>query len=99
MLVATIAVGGVVVGGCSGPIPLRRAIRQRHVTEYQAMTAQAGDDPQASSYAWLAAQSDVDSAEIRRRDLALPTKRNPFNARRDADAVSRVDAADGWRWS
>jgi mono/diheme cytochrome c family protein len=77
------------VAGCSGPIPLNRAIQPRHQAEFTEFMGLVSGDPKESWYTWQAKRQSLPIARIRARDAAISTTRNPFNARRDLDAVSR----------
>jgi len=79
----------VALTGCSGPIPLNRAIWPMHTREIYSIQAQATPTPRAAWYAYKAQQESKPIAEIESADTALSTTRNPFHANTDGAAVSR----------
>jgi len=75
--------------GCSGPIALNRAIKTEHRSELAGITAMAPGNAKAAWFKWKAKAEGVETGVIQTRDEALSATKNPFDARRDADAVSR----------
>lgn len=74
---------------CSGPQPLSRAIRSEDQDAYSDLLNRGEDTPRLAYYAQCAEELGVSAVEAERRDLALPTRSNPFSARHDPSAVSR----------
>lgn len=75
--------------GCAGPQPLARAIDPKDEQAYAALLA---DHTQTPAQAFLADKSrslGISLDEASRRDAALSSSSNPFDARRDQAAVSR----------
>ena len=79
----------VVVAGCSGPIALDRAIKAQHREELAAITALAPGDARTAWFMWKAQERGLSLDDIRAIDESLPATKNPFDAHRDFDAVSR----------
>ena len=77
------------VYGCSGPIPLDRAIWPEHEQEYAQAIGRAAAMPQDAWYARRARHEGSSIDDVRAADEALSTTRNPFNARTCPEAVSR----------
>ncbi|MCB9849414.1 MAG: c-type cytochrome [Phycisphaerales bacterium] len=90
--IGILAISGLTVTlpwACAGPIPLSRAIWPQHDQEFRDLLATHPASPKESWYAWQAKQHDITVAQAAEDDAALSTTRNPFNAKRDPDAVSR----------
>lgn len=85
----TIAALAIPITSCSGPQPLHRAILPEHQAEFARIVADGSGSPREGFYAWRAAQSGMTVEAARAADSALSETHNPFNARRDPDAVSR----------
>jgi mono/diheme cytochrome c family protein len=81
--------GLLVALGCSGPISLDRAIWPQHAREYSAVMSANAPTPRDAWYAHRATTEVKSVDEIRRTDEALSPTRNPFDARKDGEAVSR----------
>lgn len=79
----------VVLVGCSGPIALDRAIKTQHREELSAITALAPGDPKTAWFKWNRRERGLSLDEVLASDRALSATKNPFDARREADAVSR----------
>jgi len=88
-VIAAIVVAGSGFGACSGPVPLSRAIWPLHDQEFRRLLAMYPVSPRQAWYAWNAQQHDITIGEAQRRDQALSTARNPFDANREPEAVSR----------
>jgi mono/diheme cytochrome c family protein len=78
-----------VMTGCSGPVPLHRAIWPRHERELGQMRGCLAATPREAWYALQAERETRSVEQVRQDDEALATTRNPFDARSDAEAVSR----------
>jgi mono/diheme cytochrome c family protein len=74
---------------CSGPQSLEVAIQPEDEAAYEAMTEAAGGSSRVAFYRWAAAERGISVADARSADDALDGRHNPFNARRDPEAVSR----------
>lgn len=75
--------------GCSGPVPLDRAIWPQHEREYAAAQQATSGSVREAWLAYRAQEEAKPVAEFRAADETLSTTRNPFDARRDLEAVSR----------
>lgn len=75
--------------GCSGPVALDRAIWPRHEREYANARQAAPDSPREAWFVLQVGDEPGRISEVRAADAALSTTRNPFDARRDPEAVSR----------
>lgn len=86
LIAAGVALG---VLSCAGPQPLDVAINQPDEDAYRAhLSASAGNA--ASAYAnWMAEERGTTAAKVLNADEQLSTTRNPFDAYRDPEAVSR----------
>ncbi len=78
-----------VLVSCAGPQPLSRAIRPQDEQAYDEMMARGAATPRLAFLTNRAEEMGITLAEAERRDDALSSTRNPFNARRDPVAVSR----------
>jgi len=82
------ALAPALAASCAGPPALSRAILPRHRDAYAAALARSPADPRGAFLAWRAEQRSIPVEEAARRDGALSSKQNPFDANRDRDAVS-----------
>ena len=82
----TCALAMVALAGCSGPQPLKMAINPADEQAYVAALNAANGDARAGFAAWMAAEHRAADAAP---DEALSETRNPFDAHKDAQAVSR----------
>ncbi|MCX5689013.1 MAG: c-type cytochrome [Planctomycetota bacterium] len=78
-----------VLAGCAGPQPLDRAIRPADDAAYGLLTLDKTKSPRAAFLEARASELKITPQEAEKADLALSTKSNPFDSRRDAQAVSR----------
>lgn len=78
-----------VLAGCAGPIALDRSIDPQHRREYEAVAGLDLKNQKAAWIAWRAGQQNISEEEARRADETMSTVKNPFDTRRDAEAVSR----------
>lgn len=74
---------------CAGPQPLHRAARPSDESKYAQALLAHGNDPAKAFLAIRASELGISPDQANARDLSLSETRNPFNARRDPDAVSR----------
>ena len=74
---------------CSGPQPLKVAIRGPDLQSYQAAVARYGPSPKQAFIAARAAETGRTAEEIAAQDERISTTRNPFKAARDPSAVSK----------
>lgn len=79
----------VAMAGCSGPVPLQRAVTTQASREYEAAAEVNMRDLRPGWYAWKAQATGASLETVRTADRALSTTRNPFNANRDWEAVTR----------
>lgn len=75
--------------GCSGPQPLKVAIRPEDQQAYRKAIEKYGPSPKKAFFAAKAAETGRSADAIAQADAELSTVRNPFNANRDPSAVSR----------
>lgn len=73
---------------CSGPIPMTVAIIPRQDETYLTRLNSENHNGRLAFLKWRAEQRNQTLEEAERADAALSTKRNPFDAYKDADAVS-----------
>jgi len=73
---------------CSGPQPLNVAIREQDEQTYRRLLSEHEQSPRAAWFAWKAQHDSITVTEATTRDALLSTTANPFDARRDPQAVS-----------
>ena len=78
-----------VLAGCAGPVDLQRAVQAPEAQAFNRELAAQRGDARLAHEALTARRLGITMNEARRRDLAISTTKNPFDARRDADAVCR----------
>lgn len=90
MLVLSVAVNiGVIVWGCSGPQPLAQAIRAEDREAFLPRMQSGIHAPKRAYFEWKAEQTSQTVEQVAEEDASLSTTRNPFQANRDHQAVSR----------
>lgn len=81
--------GMIVLASCAGPQPLGLAIDPKDEDAYTAALRGGKVSPRDAFLAERAASASISLEDAVKRDDALSTTSNPFNARRDGGAVSR----------
>ncbi len=85
-----LAVGAVwAISSCAGPQPLDVAIRPADETAYVAAVNATHMDGRQAFANWMARERGRSPDAILKADSAVSTTRNPFDANKDARAVSR----------
>lgn len=77
------------VSGCAGPPALDRAIIRGHTAEYEEAMRADSTNAGRAYLLWRARRDGISADEAAKRDAAIDAARNPFDARRDRQAVSR----------
>ncbi len=85
---ARLAIAAAAISGCSGPQPLPMAIQPEQQQVYATILRDHPTEPGEAFLAWKATQSGLSIDDARKADRRISTTRNPFNARRDPEAVS-----------
>lgn len=78
-----------IIVACSGPQPLGQSIVPEDESAYSEALSSHGQNPASAYLSMRASELDLSQDEAAARDMALSTTKNPFNARKDAVAVSR----------
>lgn len=87
--------GAVIVGctvfasSCAGPQRLSHAIRDEDRVAYTEALNAANGDAQSAFARWMSEERGTGADQLIQEDTALSAVRNPFDAHRDAAAVSR----------
>lgn len=74
--------------GCAGPPNLSRAIFKADRDAYAAAIADNTKHAKESFFVWKARERGISASEVARRDAALSSVKNPFDANHDRAAVS-----------
>lgn len=74
---------------CSGPVSLTSVISPSQENAYTDALKKHKFSPKDSYWAWKAQETALSPEELSQRDQQISTTRNPFNARKDDDAVAR----------
>jgi mono/diheme cytochrome c family protein len=77
------------LGSCAGPQPLNVAIIPQDETEYLAFANEANLNGRLAFSNWMSEERHMSPREVLRLDAELSSTRNPFDAYRDRQAVSR----------
>lgn len=77
------------MGSCAGPQPLPMAIHPQDHDTYVSRLNASNADARAAYADWMASERKSTSEEVLRADTRLSQTRNPFDAHRDPQAVSR----------
>ncbi len=85
----TCAAIAILPGACSGPQPLSVAILPQHEQAYLKVIAERSDTQKDAFFAMKARAAGSNAATEAQADSRLSTTRNPFDAYKDFDAVSR----------
>jgi len=80
---------GLIAWGCSGPQSLSVAMHHNHEQAYTRYLDEKTQSPREAFFAWKASDTGTNIQELAHSDQQVPSTRNPFDAHRDADAVSR----------
>lgn len=89
-VLALIATASLLAGPrCSGPQPLATAIRPADQNAYVQRLNAANYNGRTAYFAWIADEKGTDAAAMESRDRTVGATKNPFDAYRDATAVSR----------
>jgi mono/diheme cytochrome c family protein len=75
--------------GCAGPQPLRQAIRPADLSGYSAALNASNGDARLAFARWMAPQRGITPERLLQDDAGLSTTRNPFDAHKDSEAISR----------
>ncbi|MFQ5461406.1 MAG: c-type cytochrome [Phycisphaerae bacterium] len=78
-----------VLGRCAGPQSLRVAIDPHDESAYVALVNEFNLNGRLAFADWMAKERGISTEEVLRRDAELSSTRNPFDAHRDRQAVSR----------
>lgn len=85
--------GAVIAGAlsicCSGPQRLSNAIVPADESAYLEHLNEENQDGRSAYLKWISQEEHLPLSQVERRDASLSTTRNPFDAHRDARAVSR----------
>ena len=81
---------------CAGPQPLSKAIRLADERAYIERLNAENFNGRSAYLKWMAEERNLDIATVEKRDLALSTTRNPFDAYKDAVAVGRGAVLYKW---
>lgn len=76
-------------GSCAGPQPLSLAIDPRDQDMYVSQLNAARGDARQAYVNWIAEERRAAPDQILQADASISQTRNPFDSRRDAQAVSR----------
>jgi mono/diheme cytochrome c family protein len=79
----------VVLGSCAGPQPLKIAIDPQDEASYVRFANAVNLDDRQAFANWMAEERGLSASEVLRLDAELSDTRNPFDAHRDPQAVSR----------
>ncbi len=74
---------------CAGPQPLSKAINPTDQQAYVSRLNASNADARTAYVNWMAAEQDSTTQQVLQADSQLSQTRNPFDAHRDAQAVSR----------
>lgn len=74
---------------CTGPVPMKTAIDQQYDSAYVARLNAENHNGREAFLKWKAEKTGESFAEVFRKDEALSTTHNPFDAHADIDAVRR----------
>lgn len=78
-----------VLGSCAGPQPLHTAINPQDESAYVRFANDANLSGRVAFSNWMSEERGMSPEEVLRLDAKLSTTRNPFDAHRDPQAVSR----------
>lgn len=87
MLVLVLSVP--ILGSCAGPQPLHIAINPQDESTYVRFANDANLNGRLAFSNWMSEERDMSPQEVLRLDAKLSSTRNPFDAHRDPQAVSR----------
>jgi len=77
------------IGSCAGPQPLSVAINPKDEAAYLKVVNEANLNGRQAFAIWMARERGLAPDEVLQRDAELSRTRNPFDAYRDRQAVSR----------